>query len=66
MLVQVLGSRQGPLECIIGATAVGPSLHFGADMANLSTNAEIAFGSIEVLQVEPMPPNRAHAPLPRL
>lgn len=51
MLVQVLGSRKGPLECIIGATAVGPTLHFGADIANPSTKAEIAFGSVEVLQV---------------
>ena len=51
MLMQVLGSRTGPLECIIGATAVGPNLQFGADLAELSSAAEIAFGSVDVLQV---------------
>lgn len=51
MPVQVLGSRKGPLECIIGATAIGPTLHFGADIAKMSTTTEIAFGVIDVLQV---------------
>ena len=49
--LQVLGSRKGPLECIIGATAVGPTLHFGSDLAKLSSKAEVGFGTIEVLQV---------------
>lgn len=55
MPVQVLGSRKGPLECIIGATAIGPTLHFGADLAQLSTTAEIAFGVIDVLQARKSP-----------
>ena len=50
---QVLGSRKGPVECIIGATAVGPTLHFGADSSKLLTKADIAFGNIDVLQVKP-------------
>lgn len=49
--VQVLGSRRGPLECIIGATAVGPTLHFGMDSGKLLPRAEVPFGSIDVLQV---------------
>ena len=53
--VQVLGSRRGPLECIIGATAVGPTLHFGMDSGKLMPKAEVPFGSIDVLQV---PENR--------
>jgi hypothetical protein len=48
---QVLGSRRGLLECIIGATAVGPTLHFGTDSSKLTSKTEIAFGSIDVLQV---------------
>lgn len=52
MPLQVLGSRKGPVECIIGATAVGPTLHFGADTSKLSAKAEIGFGSIDVLQVK--------------
>ncbi|KAL0040642.1 hypothetical protein WJX79_000331 [Trebouxia sp. C0005] len=48
--IKVLGSRRGPLECIIGATAVGPTLHFGTDSSNLASKTEIAFGSIDVLQ----------------
>ena len=50
-LLQILGSRKGPVECIIGATAVGPTLHFGTDSSKLSTKADIIFGNIDVLQV---------------
>ena len=50
MPVQILGSRKGHLECIIGATAIGPTLHFGVDTAKMSTTTEIAFGVIDVLQ----------------
>ena len=44
------------MECIIGATAVGPTLHFGADSSKLSLKADIAFGNIDVLQVKPSVP----------
>ena len=50
-LLQVLGSRRGPLHCVVGAQSIGPMLEFGADLASMTMKPEMAFGNVEVLQV---------------
>ena len=50
-LQQVLGSRRGPLHCVVGAQSIGPMLEFGADLATMTMKPEMAFGNVEVLQV---------------
>lgn len=49
--VQLLGSTGKPLECIIGATAIGPTLNFITETEDVHT-PEVAFGTIDVLQVQ--------------
>ena len=53
-LLQVLGSRRGPLHCVVGAQSIGPMLEFGADLASMTMKPEMAFGNVEVLQVGPL------------
>ena len=48
--MQLLGSTGKPMECIIGATAIGPTLEFVTDTGEVHT-PEVAFGTIDVLQV---------------
>ena len=52
LLLQVLGSRRGPLHCVVGAQSIGPMLEFGADLASMTMEPEMAFGNVEVLQVQ--------------
>ena len=49
-VLQLLGSTGKPMECIIGATAIGPTLNFVTDTGEVHI-PEVAFGTIDVLQV---------------
>lgn len=49
--MQVKGSLQEPVVCVVSALSHGPVLRFGADEASSSDASELCFGIVEVLKV---------------